>query len=77
GGPNDFSWIFAPGVPVKGEVWDPPSMTWFRPLTKEAATSARAAASVMAVAHPAAVGAAAVMGAKPVALLSVQVSGAV
>jgi hypothetical protein len=32
---------------------------------------------VMAVAHPAAVGAAAVMGAKPVALLSVQVSGAV
>ena len=31
----------------------------------------------MAVAHPAAVGAAAVMGAKPVALLSVQVSGAV
>jgi hypothetical protein len=52
-------------------------MTWFRPLTKEAATSARAAASVMAVAHPAAVRAAAVMGAKPVALLSVQVSGAV
>ncbi len=34
-------------------------------------------ASVMAVAHSAAVGAAAVMGAKPVALLSVQVSGAV